>query len=238
MHRIVPDIRARVVRQAPPLSTALQAEVDVLWEAAQARTGGALFNGLVFSVDEITPHLLSGHMTEFCRIVAQMEQPELHETLRLRPLAVCGVVCCRSGVILGQRAAAAVYQASMWQLPPAGSVDAEAVRPDGSLDLEAQLLRELDEELGLPAASVGRLRPLCMVEHPGSHVLDLGFLLITQYDAAAVLAAHARSGNREYQWVEMVPYRRVSLRIEALGTHIVPAAAVFLRELGLLPARR
>lgn len=62
----------------------------------------------------------------------------------------------------------------MWQLPPAGSVDAEAVRPDGSLDLKGQLFRELREGLGLPADWVTELRPLCLMEHPGSHVLDLG----------------------------------------------------------------
>ena len=38
---------------------------------------GDMFNGLVFSADTITPRLISGHLTEYRRVVAQMELPEL-----------------------------------------------------------------------------------------------------------------------------------------------------------------
>lgn len=234
VHKVVPEVRARLVGELPPLAPALETEIDALWEAAQTRTGGMLFNGGVFSVDAITPNLLSGHLTEFRRIVAQMKQPDLHDVLRVRPLAVCGVVCCRGGVVLGRRPAAAVYQPSMWQLPPAGSVDAGAMLPDGWLDLHGQLFRELHEELGLPRGSITEFRPLCMVEHPGSHVLDLGFLLRTSLDAAAVLSAHAHTGNCEYKDLEVVPFGAISLRMEGLADTIVPPARVFLHELGFL----
>ena len=111
-HKIVPEVRARLVGELPPLAQALETEIDALWTRAQARTGGMLFNGGVFSVDAITPKLLSGHLTEFRRVVAQMERPDLYDVLRVRPLAVCGVVCCRDGVVLGRRPADAVYQPS------------------------------------------------------------------------------------------------------------------------------
>jgi 8-oxo-dGTP pyrophosphatase MutT (NUDIX family) len=237
VHRIAPEVRARLVSQLPLLAPALETEIDALWAAAQTRTGGMLFNGGVFSVDAITPSLLSGHLTEFRRIVAQMEQPDLHDVLRVRPLAVCGVVCCRGGVVLGRRPAAAVYQPSMWQLPPAGSVDAGAVLPDGWLDLHGQLFRELREELGLPRESITEFRPLSMVEHPGSHVLDLGFFLRTSVDAADVLAAHAQMANGEYQNLEVVPFVAISRRVQELAAAIVPPARIFLHELGFLDPR-
>lgn len=233
-HKVELDVRARIVGELPPLAPALETEIDALWATAQARTGGILFNGGVFSVDVVTPNLLSGHLTEFRRIVAQMERPDLHEALRVRPLAVCGVVCCRGGVVLGQRPAGAVYQPSMWQFPPAGSVDAAAVLPDGWLDLHGQLFRELHEELGLARGSITEFRPLCMVEHPGSHVLDLGFLLRTGLGAEAVLAAHARNGNGEYNDLEVVPFEVLSARVERLADVIVPPARIFLHELGFL----
>jgi 8-oxo-dGTP pyrophosphatase MutT (NUDIX family) len=234
VHKVVPEVRARLVGELPPLAQALETEIDALWTRAQARTGGMLFNGGLFSVDAITPKLLSGHLTEFRRVVAQMERPDLHDVLRVRPLAVCGVVCCRDGVVLGRRPADAVYQPSMWQLPPAGSVDAGAARPDGWLDLYGQLFRELHEELGLPRRSITEFRPLSVIEHPGSHVLDLGFLLRTSLDAAAVLSAHAHTGNGEYKDLEVVPFGAISLRLEGLAEAIVPPARVFLRKLGLL----
>ena len=234
VHKVVPELRARLVGEIPVLAPALETEIDALWAAAQVRTGGMLFNGGVFSVDAITPNLLSGHVTEFRRVVAQMDQPDLHEVLRVRPLAVCGVVSCHDGVVLGRRPAGAVYQSSMWQLPPAGSVDAGARLPDGWLDLHGQLFRELHEELGLPRESITEFRPLCMVEHPGSHVLDLGFLLRTSLDAAAVLSAHAHIGNGEYKVLEVVPFGKLSARLKELGDAIVPPARVFLHELRLL----
>lgn len=234
VYDVEPDVRARAAGEPPRLSTALEAQIDRLWAVAQARTGGMLFNGRVFSVDAIAPHLLNGHLTEFRRIVAQMQQPELHEVLRVRPLAVCGVLCCRSGIVLGRRPAGAVYQPSMWQLPPAGSVDAGALRPEGWIDLEAQLFGELREELGLERESIAECRPLCMVEHPGSHVLDLGFVLRTPLSAEAVLAAHARSGNGEYVDLEVVPFGSLTARVKPLGDVMVPPAAVFLRRLKLI----
>ena len=234
VHQTDSNVRARAAGEAPSLSAALEAEIDALWAAAQARTGGALFNGSVFSVDTITPGLLSGHFTEFRRIVAQMGRPDLHDRLRVRSLAVCGVVWCRDGVVLGQRPAAAVYQPSMWQLPPAGSVDSRALRPDGWIDLRGQLFSELFEELGLSRESIGECRPLCMVEHPGSHVLDLGFLLRTPLSAEEVLTAHARGGNGEYRDVKVVPIEALSAQLRELGDAIVPPAFSFLRKLGLL----
>ena len=177
--------------------------MERLWQAASRRVaaGGAgrLFNGRVFSADTITPQLVTGHLTEFRRIVAQMEQPELFADLGVRPLAVCGVLRCAGGVVVGRRHRAAIYQAGMWQLAPAGSVDAGAVNDDGVVDLRRQLLSELQEELGLSPDTVGEPRPLCIVEHPGSHVSDLGLALITDLTAEAVLAAHRTGGNAEYE---------------------------------------
>jgi hypothetical protein len=128
VHEVAVDVVARVERAMPALSSAVDLEVERLWQAARQRVaaGGAgrLFNGRVFSADTITPDLITGHLTEFRRIVAQMERPELFAELGVRPLAVCGVLRCANGVVAGRRHSAAIYQAGMWQLPPAGSVDA------------------------------------------------------------------------------------------------------------------
>ena len=48
----------------PDLPAALDAEVNRLWMAAQARTGGKLFNGRVFNADTIEHDQLCGHWTD------------------------------------------------------------------------------------------------------------------------------------------------------------------------------
>jgi 8-oxo-dGTP pyrophosphatase MutT (NUDIX family) len=237
VHEIAPDVVARVERAMPDLPPALDRQVERLWQAACARVsaGGAgrMFNGRVFSADVISPRLIVGHLTEYRRVTAQIERPGLFDALGVRSLAVCGVLRCPDGVVIGQRHHAAVYQAGMWQLPPAGSVDASTVAADGTVDLRQQLLEELREELGLSPKEVGEPQPLCIVEHPASHVTDCGFALVTRLSGEAVLAAHRRAGNSEYQQLRVVPEGELPAFLAELADTIVPQAREFLMRAGL-----
>ena len=238
VHEVAARVEVRIGRAMPKLPPDTELAVERLWQAASRRVaaGGAgrLFNGRVFSADTITPKLVTGHLTEFRRIVAQMEQPKLFADLGVRPLAVCGVLRCAGGeVVMGRRHRAAIYQAGMWQLPPAGSVDASAVNDDGVVNLRRQLLSELQEELGLSPDTVGEPRPLCIVEHPGSHVSDLGLALITNLTAEAVLAAHRTGGNAEYHELLVIPEARLAAFLAEAGEALVPPAREFLIRAGL-----
>jgi hypothetical protein len=232
VHEIAQDARFRVVRAMAPLPPALDAEVDHLWAAAQVRMGGKLFNGRVFSADVITPHLVCGHWTEFRRIVAQMARDDLFSVIGARPLAVGGVIVGPDGVVFGRRPAGAVYQAGEWQLPPAGSVDQGAARAEGAVDVVAQLVTELHEELGMPAESVREPRLLGIVEHGGSHVLDLGIAVRTEWPAAAIHAAHARAGNGEYDPLVVVKQADLPAFVREAGALLNHQAPVFLRRAG------
>jgi hypothetical protein len=239
VHELAAHVQVRVTRDMPALPAPLDAAIEALWRVAADRVaaGGAgkLFNGRVFSIDTLTPSLITGHMTEYRRIVAQMEDPSLFPHLGVRPLSVCGVLRCADGVAIGRRPPAAIYQPGMWQLPPAGSVDQNAIRADGSADPAAQTLIELHEEIGLAAADVDHPRPLCVVEHPGSHVSDLGMAMTTRLNGAAVLAAHRERGNAEYDPLLIVPFDGLAAFVASHLTDLVPPAREFLARLGLLP---
>ena len=239
VHLIRPDIEIHVTRAMPALPDALEARIDALWEAAAARVeaGGAgrLFNGQVFSIDTLTPERITGHLTEYRRLIAQSEDHTLFTALGVRSLAVCGVLTCRNGVAIGRRPRAAVYQPGMWQLCPAGSVDAGARRADGTMDHRGQLLTEIREELGLDAEAVGPMTPLCIVEHPGSHVCDLGMAVSTPLSAAAVLEAHRTRGNGEYDPLRVVSIPALPAFLARVHADLVPPAPVFLAHAGLLP---
>lgn len=235
IHPVTPGVRLRIVRPMPVLPATLQAELDHLWGAAQTRTGGRLFNGRVFSADHITADLVTGHWTEFRRIVAQMDQHHLFASLGLRPLAVNGVVHGPDGVVFGRRPADAVYQAGQWQLPPAGSVDDGAARADGSVDVRHAILAELAEELGLGPDAVCEPQPLALVEHAGSHVLDLGISLRTRLTAKQLRTEHARGANAEYATLEVVAAADLPEFLAALGRTLTPQAPVFLACVNALP---
>ena len=127
VHEVAADVVVRVTHAMPKLPAAVDREVERQWQAASERVaaGGAgrMFNGRVFSADAITPRLVTGHLTEYRRVVAQIEQSELFAELGVRSFAVCGMLRCAGGVVVGRRHRAAIYQPGMWQLAPAGSVD-------------------------------------------------------------------------------------------------------------------
>ena len=234
VHPVEPNVVVRVVRAMAPLPDAVDTEVARIWEHAQRRMEGRLFNGRVFSADVITPRLMCGHWTEYRRIVAQMEDHTLFRVIGVRPLAVGGVIVGPDGVVFGRRPVGAIYQAGEWQLPPAGSVDPGAERADGTVDVVAQLLAELTEELGIAADAVSDPQPLCIVEHAGSHVLDFGIGLRTTLDAQAIHTAHATSGNGEYAPVQVVPIAALPDFLAQAGPLLNHQAPVFLRRLGLI----
>lgn len=234
VHELASGLEIAVAREAPPLASAVEAEVERLWQSAQARLSGALFNGRVFSADTITAERIGGHFTEFRRIVAQMAQPELYEELQLRPLAVNGIVRLADGILFGLRSPLTAYQAGMWQLPPAGSVDLSAVDATGRIDLVRQLLKELSEETGIAAERCHVGQPLCIVEHPGSRVLDIGIPVALPLTGAAVLACHERVANDEYDPLQIVPESELAAWLAMLGDELVPSARIFLAHLGLI----
>jgi hypothetical protein len=100
------------------------------------------------------------------------------------------------------------------------------------------VLSELREELGLAPDAVRAFRPLAIVEHAASHVLDLGIALATALTAAQIRAAHAAAGNAEYAALDVVAIADLPGFLASVAGDITPQAPVFLACLGLLPATR
>ncbi len=191
----------------------------------------------MFSIDTIAPDRITGHMTEYRRLVAQVEDHTLFAALGVRSLAACGVLRCPGGVVFGRRPLAAIYQPGLWQLCPAGSVDTGARRADGTMDCRGQLLTELREELGLPPEAIGAVTPLCVVEHPGSHVCDFGMAVRTSLAPEAILELHRTRGDGEYDPLRIVPVEDIADFISSTGANLVPPAPLFLARAGLLEGR-
>ena len=223
----MPNLALVVAGEMAPLDAATEAAVAAHWVAAQA--GRNLFNGRVFCADAIAPAVLSGHWTEYRRLVAQMAEPALIDVLRIRSLAVCGVLCCPDGVVIGRREAGSLYQPGLWQLPPAGSVDHGAATPGGA-DWRHAILAELHEELGVPPEAAEALTPFCLLQHP-TGVLDLGIRIDTAMGATEIMARHRTLGDGEYDQLRIIPQAELLASIRAEGGELVPAAAVFLHNL-------
>ncbi|MBV9813950.1 MAG: hypothetical protein JO326_14475 [Acetobacteraceae bacterium] len=234
VHDVAPDLALRVERAAPALSPGLGREVERLWQAAQRRAEGALFNGRVFSADAIAPDLLRGHWTEFRRLVAQMDRPDLFADLRLRSVAINGVTQGPDGIVWGRRPARAIYQPGLWQSAPAGSIDPGAAGPDGTIDIARQVQTELAEELGIAAGEAEIGPPLALVEHAGSHVCDLGVPVRVALGEAEIRRRHRAAPDKEYPALRIVPPAAIAAFVRAERAAMAPQALVFLARLGLL----
>ena len=225
-----PELRVDVVDRPVCRDEAALALVDRLWgEARLARPD--LFNGRVFSAVHVSSGCIVGHWTEYRFGFAQLREPALFGSLGVRPVAVCGVVRCPDGIVFGRRSAHAVYQAGQWQCPPAGSIERRA-GDGGRVDLRAQLLSELEEELGLAPTDVTGIRPLSAVEHPGSHVVDIGMAIETARSGSSIVQAQRTArGRAEYEEIEVVSFGRLDAQIEEWAEKLVPPARSFLAAL-------
>ena len=231
---VAPDIAVELLPGTVAVPGGLEPVIGAAWAAAQARAGGCLFNGRVFSVTEFVPHRIAGQLVEYRLVVAGYADPALAAALRLRPLSVCGVLRMPDGILFGRRQAGATYEAGLWQTPPAGSVDAGAVRA-GRVDTVGQIRTELAEEIGLDWARITACRAITLVAHAATGVHDLAFLLETAAPFADVVACQAATGCGEYSELRAVPEAALAGFVAAERTRLVPAAPLFLQALGLLP---
>ncbi|MFC7538950.1 hypothetical protein ACFQU2_05025 [Siccirubricoccus deserti] len=190
----------------------------------------------MFSVEQVTPSRITGRLVEYRLAVAGFSDPVLAAALAVRPLSVCGVLRTPDGIVFGRRTTQATYEAGLWQMPPAGSVDAGAVRGD-VVDAIAALRGELAEELGLPWSSITLCRPFALVVHAASGVHDLGCLLESPAGFAEIAtAAAATGGSREYQELRAVPAVELAGFVAANRAAMVPAAPLFLAALEQIAA--
>lgn len=194
-----------IVREERPERTAAtERAVERLWADARAARPG-LFNGRIFSADRITSGHVTGHWTDYRHALAQMMEPTLFGDSPVRQLAVCGLLRCADGLVLGRRNPASLYLGGFWQSPPAGTV--ESRNGDDTVDLAGQLLAEAEEELGLLLTELEVGLPRLAVTHTRTLIVDIGLPLATSLDFQTLKARWKQTRNTEYERLELIPDR-------------------------------
>ncbi|MBS1052210.1 hypothetical protein [Gluconobacter kondonii] len=198
---LAPQVAVRIARPMPDLSPAIESRVASHWNAALAKHP-TLYNGRVFCADVINAEIISGHWSEYRRVLAQMREPDLYGTYFLRPLAVVGLFRTTDGIVIGQRSEHSLYLPGYWQGAPAGNV--ESRDGEAQIDLAAQLMAECLEELGVSKAECQIGRCLLACEHPQTHIVDAGMEIATELDFEALQERCSRLGNAEYQTLMLI----------------------------------
>lgn len=225
-------LTVRIEAAPPPPAPEMLARVAALWRAEKAKRGHALFDGRLFSISRLAPPLVTGWLAPYSWYVAQRHDPALRAGLGVRPLGVTGIMICDEGIVFGRRASTVATDPDLWELAPSGGVDGEFLTPDGGIDLAAQILNELTEETGLPAAVVtAPPRPVALVEDGSSLVTDVGLLLRLGCGAATVRAAFAAKASQEYTELAVVAPADLGGFMAAAGSGLGPVSRGLIETL-------
>lgn len=188
----------------PSLPSFIEQEVEQIWRAERVEFGSALFNGPLFSLEEISGHTVTGRFVEYRLFLAQERRPELFPELRVQPLAVTGLLQNAEGLFFGYRSSAVALQPDCWELIPSGGIDRTTLTEASQIHPAGQVLAELQEEVGLSAAEVAAPRLLCFSEDPLHHIFELVWELETPLDSDAILRAHAALPHPEHAKIAFV----------------------------------
>ncbi|MBX3315394.1 MAG: NUDIX domain-containing protein [Phycisphaeraceae bacterium] len=217
---LAPDagLRFRLQRSSSPGSET----IDRAWKEMCAENE-RLFDGWFLSVEDwsppetvngrpgtgraASPGLFSCRVERYRRLAVAGSVPEC-ESVRL--LALTGVVTARDRggiehVLMGLRAAKTRMYGGLWEFAPAGGVDppGEGQTFDALL-LRRVLVRELEEEVGLPAEALGACDPVMVVlnEEARSYDVVMRTKLVVGLEEAR---RRITGGSWEYERVEWVP---------------------------------
>jgi hypothetical protein len=236
IHDVGRDLRIVARLGQSDLSTELEAEVQSAWDAEGKTRSGALFDGKIFSIDELAPDRITGVFVDYRLFVAQRRQPDLFSSLCVRPLAVSGMIESPDGLIFGLRNTDLTTDGEKWELVPSGGLDPDICLQNCTVDYMAQFYAELADEIGLSEAEISGAVPFALVEDSTTHVFDLGIVGQTSLRATHINLAFSQE-HREYSELRLVEKSQLADFCAEQLANIVPATAMLLRHRGLTLSR-
>jgi hypothetical protein len=218
---------------SPALHPSLEQEIEAIWQTERDCRGPTLFDGPIFSLEQISPQAISGRFIGYRLFIAQERRPNLFCELRVQPLAVTGVLRNPDGLFLGYRNSAVAVQPNCWELIPSGGVDRGTLTHDSQLCPAQQLLAELREEVGIASGAVAPPKLLCFTEDPLRHIFELIWELETPLDRDAVLRCHSALAHPEHSKIRFVPWIDLEGLLGHEGDAVLPATRDLLEYLFL-----
>jgi hypothetical protein len=233
IHEISPRVKVVATPGRLGLDADLELQVQAVWEAEAARRPTALFNGRIFSIEELAPAHIKGSFVEYRWLVAQRRRADLFERLRVRPLAVSGLIESPDGLIFGRRGPDLATATGEWELAPSGGLEPQSGLHCGTVNYMRQFYDELLEEVGIEKTHITDAMPFVVVEEPATHVFDLGIAARTDLRAAQIDEAFLRT-RREYSEVKVVAGAETLHFVDEHSIDMVSISIALLRHRGFI----
>jgi len=190
---------------APELPDDIVARVDTIWNDALLERE-SLFDGAILSVVSLSVDKLVLTPLSYRHALAALIDRSLRPLLRVRPLAVTGILTCPDGIVFGRRAKLVTQGAGLLELVPSGGV--EAPNDGGAVNLSYQILRELREEIGLSLDQVKVHHQVGAIENFNSGVFDIAIPISTELTFNKIADLHKSRGTKEYTELSVTPSPR------------------------------
>ncbi|MEQ8196093.1 MAG: hypothetical protein RIB59_16550 [Rhodospirillales bacterium] len=216
------------------VSPAVRERVDAIWRDEKRKRGEALYNGRVFNLTEIGKSELSGFYVDYAYALAQHREPGLFSDLSLRPLAVCGIVSIKQGLIFGLRNENLTAHPGKWELAASGGVDDSVRGESGNVDYQEQFLNELCEELNLPSDAVGSMSTVALLEDSKTHVCDLVLDTRLSIGAETLFPLFNECGHEEYIAIDVIPESGVKGFVQLMKGVVTPESLHILSHKGYI----
>ena len=133
--------------ERPEADLPLQEEVEAVWKKLLSNNP-SLFNAPLFSLEQLDLDSLSlsGYFVPYKYWLFQRQNPDLYSQLKIRPLAVSGVISVNGEYLLGKRSEKMTQDPGLWEFCPSGGIDSDSLTDD-HIDFLGQLYKEFNEEL-------------------------------------------------------------------------------------------
>jgi len=221
-----PELRINIELDRELIPSSVQSKIEKIWENEISKKGDKLFNGEILCFSNIEGPNLNAKITEYKSFVAQLRDPNLFDDLKIKILAVSGIVTFQGRLIFGRRNKEMTQEPGKWELVPSGGMDPHET-------ISGQFFKELKEELNLERTSVKYCRPFLLIEDTVQHTIDIGIdaeLMGSRQDVETLIEKGS-SEYSEYQWVELGETKNFC---ESLGPeNIVDVSIEILKAKGL-----
>jgi hypothetical protein len=169
--------------------------VDQIWNQLLIESP-SLTNDRILIAQKVDSPIFHVSKAPYQLFAAARRDPGLANRLKLRPIAVSGILTCEDGIVMGKRANRVTQYPGFWEMVPSGGV---TLQPNGVIDLKHQIQEELREEIGIADANVGA--PLGWIDDNESGVIDFILPISTNLRMSEILKL---SRTNEYSGLKAV----------------------------------
>ncbi len=127
---------------------------------------------------------------------------------------------------MGRRHSQVTQYAGYFELPPSGGIPQSQINADGTVDFRAQVLAELEEEVGISQSQVKTLSPFALVYDFKDSCYDICMEIEVDLDLEDVQRQF--SGNKEYSALTVIPIEGIDRFLQDHDDQLVPTSRAIL----------